>query len=149
MRLWGSVRPRNTTEGGGRDPDWSCLVDGNDIGQPWEYPTKRWSNFLLCWGQNITDGDHIFELRATVQSETFAVDQVQYQATSDVDVSNAWTEVEQDDGRFKYSEGWEEDGQGYVRSTHATGAWFTFEFTGTSCDRRTRRDSQGHISILH
>lgn len=132
VRLWGSLRPQNITGGRGRDPDWDCFVDGNNTGQPWTYPTRAYSNFLLCWGQNITDGDHTLELRATVQSQTLWVDQVQYQASKGVDVSAAWTEVGQDDGRFRYSEGWDEDSEGYRRSTYTPGAWLTYDFNGVS-----------------
>ena len=130
--MWGSLRPQNITGGRGRDPDWDCFVDGNNTGQPWTYPTRAYSNFLLCWGQNITDGDHTLELKATVQSQTLWVDQVQYQASKDVDVSAAWTEVGQDDGRFRYSDGWDEDSEGYRRSTYTPGAWLTYDFTGVS-----------------
>lgn len=132
--VWGSLRPRNvsTVTGVVRDPDWDCFLDGNYTGKHWDYPTTAYSNYALCSGGDITDGDHTLELKATVRGETLWVDQVQYRASIDTDVSTAWTEVRHGDGRFKYSGDWRERRDGYGMATTTNGAWFTYEFNGTS-----------------
>ncbi|RXW13710.1 hypothetical protein EST38_g12144 [Candolleomyces aberdarensis] len=126
--VWGSLRPRNTTSG--RDPNWRCLLDGNEIGAPWDYPNRPYSNYYFCRG-TAPEGNHTLQFNAIVQSETLYVDQVQYQAAATADIGGAWTEVRNDDGRFSYSPGWTSDNNGYWKWTYTAGAWLTYDFNGT------------------
>ncbi|KAJ3506605.1 hypothetical protein NMY22_g17192 [Coprinellus aureogranulatus] len=131
VAVWGSLRPSNISLGYGPDPDWDCIVDGNNTGKPWGYPVRPFSNFALCNVDGVlSDGDHSLEVRATVQSETLWIDQVQYRASLDTDISTAWTEVRHGDGRFKYSGDWRERPDGYGIATTTNGAWVTYEFSG-------------------
>lgn len=136
MSVWGSLRGRNISEGSGRDPDWDCYIDGANVGQPWTYPTGPTSNFALCLTEDLRDGSHTLELKTTIRSETLWVDQVQYRASINVDVSNAWMEVRHGDGRFKYSGDWQERSDGYGIATMQNGARFLYEFNGAPSPAR-------------
>ncbi|KAJ2921307.1 hypothetical protein H1R20_g15787, partial [Candolleomyces eurysporus] len=129
VSVWGSLRPRNTSLG--PDPNWQCIVDGQDIGMPLQYPSRPLSNFLLCWGRSLAEGNHTLQLNTVIQSEILYVDQVQYQAPLNADIGSDWAEVRQRDGRIRYSIGWEEDDSGYRKWTYTPGAWLTYDFTGT------------------
>lgn len=136
VSVWASVIPRDisiSTPAGNDtvpDADWYCLLDGSSSGQTWDRPSGPQSNFGLCSYGSLTDGDHTLELRATVHTETLWVDQVQYQASFDADVSTAWTEVDRTDARYKYSANWVAGPNGYGTATTTNDASFTYEFNG-------------------
>ncbi|KAJ3523931.1 hypothetical protein NMY22_g11222 [Coprinellus aureogranulatus] len=132
--VFGSLRPRNISEGSGHDPDWECFVDGVSKGQPYPYPQEPYSNFPLCalTGESDSNGRHTLELKAVIHGETLWVDQIQYIASPGVDLSNAWTEVAaRGPGGFNYSGDWKEDADNYYGwSTKQNGASFTYDFNG-------------------
>ncbi|KAJ3523928.1 hypothetical protein NMY22_g11221 [Coprinellus aureogranulatus] len=133
--LAGSVKPHTSSEDGRRDPDWECFIDGISKGKPFPYPDRPINNFPLCsnsYGEEVGDGNHTLELKAVVHSETLWVDQVQYLASSDVDLSGAWTVVQSNDSRLVYSGDWEElpDQDGYGNATTNNGASVTYNFNG-------------------
>jgi hypothetical protein len=124
--MWGSLKPRNTSLG--PDPNWQCVLDGQDIGQILGYPDQAASNYKLCGAGPLPEGYHTLQLNTIIQSEPLDVDQVQYQAATTADIGDAWTQVDQRDGRFNYSLGWEQDG--LLKWTYTPGAWLTFDFVG-------------------
>lgn len=130
VAIWGNIKPHNTTTG--IDPNWQCLIDGRDFEPPLQYPNTSYSNFPFCTAAGLGDSNHTIVLNAIVSTETLWVDQVQYQASAGVDLSNAWTKVLQGDGRVMYSTGWQEDDSGYTKWTYQTGATVTFNFAGES-----------------
>ncbi|KAJ3505580.1 hypothetical protein NMY22_g17536 [Coprinellus aureogranulatus] len=133
LGVFGSLRPRNISEGSGHDPDWECFVDGVSKGQPNPYPREPYSNFPLCavTPESDTNGHHTLELKAIIRGETLWVDQIQYIASPGADLSNAWTEVAYGDARFNYSGDWKVDADNYYgMSTKENGASLTYEFSG-------------------
>ncbi|RXW22523.1 hypothetical protein EST38_g3332 [Candolleomyces aberdarensis] len=123
--IWGALRPRNTS--GGPDPNWQCLLDGQD---PWPYPDRSHGNYMFCGSPPLPEGNHTLQLNTVIQSEPLYVYQVLYQAVATVDIGSAWTQVDQRDGRIKYSAGWENSEDGGLKWTYTPGAWLTFDFVG-------------------
>lgn len=128
----GSIQPQsisNREESG--DAKWECLLDGEPI-EGHRMKEDRWlnyrSNFRLCSQDDLPRGDHTFELKATARSGTLWVDQIQYLASPDADVSSRWTKVSYKDASFKYSGDWREDDQG--TATLSNSSSFTYDFDG-------------------
>jgi hypothetical protein len=128
VNLWGSIRVTAN-----RDPDWDCLIDGNGNELPWGYPnvTGELSNYLLCRAEKLSDErNHTLQLIARVRTATLYVDTVQYKAVGGEEVPDAWMEVQQDDERFEYSDGWVPNNETSTISTTTHGASVVYEFDG-------------------
>lgn len=112
-------------------PDWDCILDGSPssvwVMRSGTGPNRISDISALCWAYDLSDEDHTFEMRAQVdQNQTLWVDKIRYQASVDVNVSTAWTEVEITDTRYEFSSGWIRE-EGMTRMHNAS---FVYQFDG-------------------
>ncbi|KAF4617200.1 hypothetical protein D9613_005641 [Agrocybe pediades] len=125
--VYGTNNLRN--DSGILDPQWSCFVDGIEIGAsaPFQFPENNW---LFCSHDQLTDGPHVLSVNATVaKQQTFWIDKIHYVPSTDVSLGNQVILVDRNDPALQFDDAWtvlDVD----RKITTQTNSILTFEFVG-------------------
>ncbi|KAF4616094.1 hypothetical protein D9613_011397 [Agrocybe pediades] len=114
------------------DPTWECYVDKIKAGATAPEQTAE-NHWVLCEQDELVDGPHVITLNATVKSQTFWVDQIQYVPSSSVALDQQATYVDNTDPALTdaFGDGWAISGN-VANMTNQTNSIFTMNFTGVS-----------------
>jgi hypothetical protein len=95
------------------------------------------NNWPLCGPAQFQDGPHLLTVNATVRSQTFWIDQIQYAPSASVSLNQSLLRINATDSAIQYSpiDDWQPVNVfplGLTIFTTVNGSTITYQFSGTS-----------------